>query len=365
VSPRRLTRRLRPEPLLALGSVLALLAALGGLELAARQLDPRYLDRTRGPDVYSSRLGWRLRPGFQGPMHDVWTTINSSGHRGRAHTGEAAPGRQRIVMLGDSITFGHRLPDDQTFSSLLEARSRRFEVVNLGVEGYGTDQQLLVLLDEGLRYGPDVVILNFCSNDVVNNALDKDHQDGRTPKPYFTLEAGELRLHDSHVRLSRLRSLAQWLADESHLFARLGDLAPALAVERRGFDEALDTAPLRRRPEAVELTTHLVRRIAAVSKRAGADFLLVMHADEPGLLEHSGLTSRITGSPLLAGLRVLDMAERFRAQGLEKRAVLLDYQGHLTPLGSQLVAREIEIALASTLIQGSAPPAPPRSLAAF
>jgi hypothetical protein len=349
LSSRRVARWLRAEPLLALGSALAFLTALAGLELALRRFDPRYLDRTRGPDIYSSRLGWRLRPGFQGPVHDVWTTINTSGYRGRAYAGQAAPGRKRIVMLGDSITFGHRLPDDQTFAALLDARSGRFEVVNLGVEGYGTDQQLLVLLGEGLRHRPDVVVLNFCSNDVLNNALDKDHQDGRTPKPYFTLEGGELRLHDSHVRLSPLRSLAQWLADESHLFTRLGDLVPPLAVERRGFDEALDSAPLTRRPEAVDLTVHLVRRIATVSEQAGAAFLLVMHADEPGLLEHSGLTTRITSSPLLASLRVLDMAARFRGQGLAKRAVLLDFQGHLTPLGSLIVAREIEIALASSL----------------
>ena len=70
-----------------------------------------------------------------------------------------------------------------------------------------------------------------------------------------------------------------------------------------------------------------------------------MHADEPGLLQQSGLTSRVTGSPTLAGLRVLDMAERFRALGLPKRDVLLDYQGHLTPLGSRIAAYEIERAL--------------------
>ncbi len=342
---RPVVRRLRAEPLLALGSVLAFLAVLAGVELALRGFDRRYLDRARGPDVYSSRLGWRLRPGYQGPVHDVWTTINASGYRGREHAGPPAPGRTRVVMLGDSITFGHRLADEQTFPAVLEARSPLLEVVNLGVEGYGTDQELLVLLDEGLRLSPHVVVLNFCPNDVLNNALDKDHQDGRTPKPYFTLEAGELRLHDAHVRLSPLRGLAQWLADESHLFTRIGDLVPALAVERRGFDEALDTAPRSRRPEAVDLTVHLIRRIAAVATQAGAGFLLVMHADEPGLLQQSGLTSRVTGSPALAGLRVLDMAERFRALGLPKRDLLLDYQGHLTPLGSRIAAYEIERAL--------------------
>ena len=129
---RPIVRRLRAEPLLALGSVLAFLAVLAGVELALRGFDRRYLDRARGPDVYSSRLGWRLRPGYQGPVHDVWTTINASGYRGREHAGPPAPGRTRVVMLGDSITFGHRLADEQTFPAVLEARSPLLEVVNLG-----------------------------------------------------------------------------------------------------------------------------------------------------------------------------------------------------------------------------------------
>ena len=61
---RPIVRRLRAEPLLALGSVLAFLAVLAGVELALRGFDRRYLDRARGPDVYSSRLGWRLRGRF-------------------------------------------------------------------------------------------------------------------------------------------------------------------------------------------------------------------------------------------------------------------------------------------------------------
>jgi lysophospholipase L1-like esterase len=337
----------RPELLLSLATVLLVLAGLGVAEVALRLFDPRYLDRTRGPDVYSERLGWKLRPGFQGFVHDTWTTVNDGGYRGRDHAAGKAPGRIRIVMLGDSITFGHRVRDDQTFSALLASRTGRFEVLNLGVEGYGTDQELIVLQEEGLRRHPDVVILNFCSNDVLNNALDRDHQDGRTPKPYFTLDGAELRLHDEGLRLSPLRRGVQWLADEAHLYGRLGDLLPRLQVAVRGSEPPADAPRLMGRPEAVEVSIRLVRQIAEVSRRAGARVLLVMHADEPGLLGRSRLSSRVSESPLLAGLPVLDMAKGFRARGLGLDDVLLDYQGHLTPFGNLVVAQEIEVALAS------------------
>jgi hypothetical protein len=337
----------RPELLLSLATVLLVLAGLAVAEVALRRFDPRYLDRTRGPDVYSERLGWKLRPGFRGLVHGTWTTVSDGGCRGRDHAAGKAPGRIRIVMLGDSITFGHRVRDDQTFSALLESRSGRFEVVNLGVEGYGTDQELIVLREEGLRRRPDVVVLNFCSNDVLNNALDRDHQDGRTPKPYFTQEGDEIRLHDDGLRLRPLRRVAQWLADESHLYGRLGDLLPRLQVAVRGSEPPAHAPRLMDRPEAVELSIRLVRRIAEESRQAGVRVLLVMHADEPGLLGRSRLASRVSESPLLAELAVLDMAKRFRARGLGVDDVLLDYQGHLTPLGNLVVAQEIEVALAS------------------
>ena len=88
-------------------------------------------------------------------------------------------------MLGDSITFGTRVRDFETFSYLLEHRSARYEVVNLAVEGYGTDQELLLLEDEGLRYHPDVVVLNVCvANDPLDNFL-----------PELVVLAAEAALH--------------------------------------------------------------------------------------------------------------------------------------------------------------------------
>jgi hypothetical protein len=45
------------------------------------------------------------------------------------------------------------------------------EVLNLGVHGYGHDQMLLYLREEGLRYRPDVVLLGFVQIDMPRNQL--------------------------------------------------------------------------------------------------------------------------------------------------------------------------------------------------
>ena len=81
-------------------------------------------------------------------------------------------GTFRIVGIGDSWTFGHGVADDETFLAVLGARlngdgaRRPFEVVNTGVPGYNTAMEVEVLADRGLAYEPDVVVLQYCANDL-------------------------------------------------------------------------------------------------------------------------------------------------------------------------------------------------------
>jgi hypothetical protein len=341
----RIARRLRaPELLLAAGAVLACTAVLIAAELLARRLDPHYLDRLHESEVYSERLGWRLRPGFAALLHDVPTTVNARGYRGTLHPYEKTSGKTRLVMLGDSITFGARVRDFETFSALLEQRSDRYEVVNLASEGYGTDQELLVLEPEGLRYHPDVVVLNVCvANDPFENFLP-----GRLsrPKPYFTWNGRELVLHADHLRLSPTRRVLQWLADESHLANRLRELLPfasqpALFPPVRAEWQRFD------RSAANELTVQLVCRAREISERGGAELLVLLHPDEPSFTSRSPVAARLGSALRDRGVWVQDLGQTYRAAGLSYKQVAIDQQGHLTPLGHHYVATEIERLLAT------------------
>ncbi len=162
------------ELALALASAVAVVLAAGAAELALRVARPAFLRHSRAehPHVYSETYGWALRPHARYVGRGGETiTVNAHGYRGGLHSEAPAPGATRVVMLGDSITFGTGVGDDQTFSHLLDA-SPRLEVLNLGVDGYGTDQALIRLEREGLPARPHVVILNFCvRNDYFDNAL--------------------------------------------------------------------------------------------------------------------------------------------------------------------------------------------------
>jgi len=92
--------------------------------------------------------------------------VNEHGLRGPSFSARAAPGVQRILALGDSVTFGMGLPVEEAFPALL-ARDlgARYEVLNAGVEGYNTEAELAFLRQRGLALGPEAVVVGFNLND--------------------------------------------------------------------------------------------------------------------------------------------------------------------------------------------------------
>lgn len=101
----------------------------------------------------------------------------------------------RIIMLGDSYTEAIQMADSQRFSQLLEQqlnllKTKKFEVINLGYSGYGTAQEYLALQKFGLKYQPDLVVLNFyADNDVSDNSARIDYS---SSKPFFVVKNGVL-----------------------------------------------------------------------------------------------------------------------------------------------------------------------------
>lgn len=186
--------------------------------------------------VFSPTLGWTVRPN----LRTDGVTSNSRGVRGtHEYTSEPPRGMRRIVCVGDSFTFGERLRDEETMPARLEVElnaggAPRWEVVNLGVVGYGTDQQWLLLSQDGLRYQPDIVVLSFFEENLERNVLSfRDYA-----KPYFTLERGRLTLRNVPVpapdeilarppRLPRsyLLSFARTLFGDFRLSVSVGELS--------------------------------------------------------------------------------------------------------------------------------------------
>lgn len=101
-------------------------------------------------------------------------STNAQGFRNRKDfTYEKPPGTVRVLSLGDSQTQGYEVRQDFTYSAVIEkylnARGHQTEVMNTGVSGFSTAEELLFLENEGVRYQPDVVIVGFYANDMEDN----------------------------------------------------------------------------------------------------------------------------------------------------------------------------------------------------
>jgi hypothetical protein len=137
-------------------------------------LYPRYHTSARyGP--YELR---RLRPHssfLHTSIDGRWEfQTNGQGFRDRReYAYDKAPGVFRVISLGDSHTQGFECRQDHTFSEVLERTLLRVgikaEVMNTGISGFSTAEELAFLEAEGLKYGPDAVVLGFFANDLEDN----------------------------------------------------------------------------------------------------------------------------------------------------------------------------------------------------
>jgi len=100
---------------------------------------------------------------------------NAQGFRGTKEYAIPKPrGTYRVIVLGDSATLGHGVEDHETFSAILAdgMMSRRpIEVINMGVSGFGTAEELVQLQHIGWKYEPDLVVLAYFPNDPYNNVV--------------------------------------------------------------------------------------------------------------------------------------------------------------------------------------------------
>jgi lysophospholipase L1-like esterase len=116
---------------------------------------------------------YQYRPGFSGISHgNHHVRINSFGFRGREYREKKGATTRRILLLGDSVTFGLSCEGKDIYPTLLEKYLNRqegpwtYEVLNGAVNGYNAENQLGTLRQMGPLVDPDLVILQTCINDI-------------------------------------------------------------------------------------------------------------------------------------------------------------------------------------------------------
>jgi len=113
------------------------------------------------------KIGHKHRPNAKAHLMNVDVTINSHGFRDHEHSIDKN-GAYRIAFLGDSLTFGWGVKENETFKKILETslnKTRSTDIINFGTGNYNTEQEVNLFLETGLKYNPDKVVIFYFIND--------------------------------------------------------------------------------------------------------------------------------------------------------------------------------------------------------
>jgi hypothetical protein len=343
-------------------SLLALLAgtalALAAGEVLLRLLRPAQLAIVRYPCVYTpdAVLGYRYLPGATGRVAahfeiDNPVAINSLGfYDDEPAAGDASP---RVLAAGDSFTAAMNVPIDRVWTSVVERALReggspRADVVNLGIDGTGTDVHVALLREHIGRLAPDAVVLAFFANDVgdvVRGRFERECHAGFVLSYQTPAQRDALRARVDAHRQKRARIL---LFDTSYL-ARLA----GAALLPRGSPFRMEFQQIARaelgEPDRAAGRQRLRAALADLEALAATCGCRVIVAPVPTLRHPRGsldMWQRYAADVAVEVVDVLPAIERERAaRGLRHRDLYFEHDNHLNEIGNELYGRAVAEAL--------------------
>jgi lysophospholipase L1-like esterase len=333
--------------------LLSLPIAAGAGEIALRLLkNPEYrrptteADGTLWKNIVHRRsdvpgLDYELKPFVHRTVNGMEITTSSLGMRGPEPIADRAAGDVRIAAVGDSLTFGMHVAGTEAWPAALEAllrkgpgaaapAGRRCEVLNLGVSGYSTLDEAIVVREKAMPLDPDLVIVGYYLNDPETEPVQQLHQHFRTPVWW------------EHSALLRWLAFAKRTWDQDRLGG--GDLFRYLHRDAekwrsvvRGFEDIRRATSAR----AVPVLVVLLPTLRGFER----------WADYP----YEDLHRQVVEAARADGFETLDGLEAWRASGRAPGELRVDEE-HPNAVGHALVARAIAARIAASpgLLRGSA-----------
>lgn len=339
---------------LFVSSVLSLVLVEGALHLLYESPSQWVEPQTR--HLVDPTLGWILPRNDQSFTIDAPVSTNSLGLRDDEFPIEKPDGEIRILCLGDSFTFALGVRFEDLYVQILEGMlaerhpGRRFQVINAGVAGYNTTQELVFLQADGLRYDPDLIVVGFYWNDLIGNAKPLPAIDGpiNRDRPAEPEPATDQHSLPRWIRDPLRKSLVLYLGVTriKNVIAALDD-APneTIAVQRAILAGDAETLA----PRWTE-TGERLRALAAVAAERQIPVLLMsfpmenhVRMEAPPLAYDQALAEawRPTGQSMV------DLAPAYRSALQEGRNPFLPYDLHPGRLGMEIAADAIYSAIRS------------------
>ncbi len=331
---RRWFRRLR---IAALIGILALFALEGVVRLIG--IAPP-IDRRNGWMETAPGIPYRPRPNSvisgrsKTGEYDYHHKHNSAGLRDVEHALIKPQGTFRVLGLGDSFTAGWGAAYEETYLRRAEAELNardgehpRIEFIKAGVNGYFPATQRMLLENYGLKYRPDLVVVGFVPNDVLDTWIGVD--------AVVVSKQGWLTSRDA----TELGGLGTWLFVNSHV-ARIPLQALARGKRRLSYDDW--TTTLYRPDEKAErawqeLLEEYDRMDRAIRQSGGRLIVFYIPANPPLTAMHEYPEQRLAAWAASRNVEFVSALPAMRAAAAGQR-LYWPIDGHCTPAGYRVLA---------------------------
>lgn len=339
--------------------ILAITAAEIGLRIAGIEQPPppRPGENFQPTPLYNFTdpyRGWGGNPNTK----SVWTgegrhgevAMNNGGFRDRDRTKEKPENGFRVALLGDSFTEAIHVKLEDTYAAVMERKlnqcsalqGREVEVLNFGVQGYSTAQELMTLRHHVWDYSPDMVILAFyAGNDLRNNYRPFEHDFLR---PFFAYENGKLVEDMSFRDLEHWQrdayafSVIDWLPISLVRNSRILQLIRKVEIERKmrqlqkdyeemNFQFYREPAPGSDWEEAWKVSEGLIKLMGDEVKEKNADFMVTTISDSFQVLPNLQWTDDFRAANNLPNLFYADT--RIREFGAQEGIPVYNLAGPL------------------------------------
>lgn len=294
--------------------------------------------------VHDPFTGWKNAPNISNkPKNHGQIYTNAQGMRNSQDFSTEPDGKPRLMIVGDSYSFGHGISNEETFAHVLnKVHMPDWQVMNLSVSATGTDQNYLMYEHYGEKFNPDIVLLGFYVLDFNRNTF--SFRDYAKPM-YVPMEDGTLKLTHSPVP-SPEKLIAQYRNGEKQIGG--WHYSYAYAAFKKIFTTATkrnrDPGSLPRRT-LTGIMEKFIQRVRGNNATPIWIIFPIRDIMKKETSKYSVIEEFVEAEARRLGMPVLRLQPIFRSY-LEKNPDISIWRprevgGHLSIIGNQLVAKSI------------------------
>jgi len=290
--------------------------------------------------MFLPNTGYKLKPNQMSTYTlDKPVDTNSVGFRDHEWQQPKPLDQIRVMILGDSLTFGNGVRGEDTYPKVLErqlrSEFRNIEVLSAAVQGWATHHEARFFQKEGIVYDPDIVVIGFYINDFASAppASEGSH----------LTEEGRWEGRPSWIRWLPYKYL--FLIKRSALVTYLRvRVAPALLNPPDRNTKLLENNIHLGSDKDILDTWSYILAIKALCDKKGADLILASIPSVNFFRIPKGSVKYISflrERSQKHGIDFIDLSRDFWEERTVERFYLYPWDGHLSPAGHALVARQL------------------------